>query len=61
MAPSKTNHTYFDPITICDVHTMGKDMMNRGKKRLVKFKKGGTEDRRFRDFFGTFAARALDS
>jgi hypothetical protein len=61
MARSKTDPTYFDPITIRDVHIMGKEMMNRGKKRLGKFKKGGTEDRRFRDFFGTFAACALDS
>ena len=45
MAPSKTDPTYFDPVTIRDVHVMGKDMMNCGKKRLGKFKKGGTEDR----------------
>ena len=43
-----------------DVFRLGKELMNRSRNTLGSTHKGGTEDRRFRSFYGISAITAID-
>ena len=61
MAPSRANPFYSnDNPTINDLHLLGKEIMSRAGKRLGTIYPGGTEDRRFRSFFGCGVIVCLD-
>ncbi len=60
MAPSKKNYLYNNNYPHeNEVFLLGKEMMGRAGKRLGQITKGGTEDVRFRQFFGISATTVL--
>ena len=61
MAPSINNPIYANPTNINSVLIMGKDMMNRGGKKLGSSAQNGSEDRRFREVFGVSATVVFES
>ncbi len=62
MAPSRTDPLYnrVNP-QLDDVYQLGKELMNRSRNAVGSTHKGGTEDRRFRAFYGISALSALDT
>jgi hypothetical protein len=62
MAPSNSDPLYniVNP-QLVDVFRLGKELMNRSRNPLGSMHKGGTEDRRFREFYGVSAGTALDT
>ena len=50
-----------DDPNVEDAHRLGTELMMRSRNTLGTIHKGGTEDRRFRQFFGISATSAVDT